>query len=85
MALQSYCLTDLQLTFQVVMVATETVGSAVLYVTPHEIYAASIVLPILGVVFVLLGFYSKILQRNSIGIDDWLMLPALICGRYSSP
>ena len=54
------------------------------YVTPGEIYAASIVLPLLGIVFILLRFYARTLKKNSIGLDDWLMLPALVCGPNSS-
>ena len=49
------------------------------YVTPWEIYTASIVLPFLGCVFVLLRFYARTLSKQSIGIDDWLLLPALVC------
>ena len=48
------------------------------YVTPWEIYTASIVLPFLGCVFVLLRFYARTLMKKSIGIDDWLLLPALV-------
>ena len=55
------------------------------YVTPWEIYAASVVLPFLASVFVLLRFYARTLLKNSTGIDDWLMLPALVCTPYSTP
>ena len=66
------------------MVEKEFGGMLVHYVTPGEIYAASIVLPFLGIVFVFLRFYARTLKKNSIGFDDWLMLPALVCGPYSS-
>lgn len=49
------------------------------YATLGETYAASIVLPILSIVFVLLRVYTRRLQKNHLGIDDWLMLPALVC------
>ena len=61
-----------------------TTGLSVPYVTPWEIYGASVLLPFLGIVFVLLRFYARKLQKKSIGIDDWLMLPALVCARYST-
>lgn len=48
------------------------------YVTPGELYGASIVLPILGIVFVLLRFYVRAPRKISTGIDDWLMLSALV-------
>lgn len=62
------------------------------YVTPGEMYVASIVLPLLGIVIVLLRFYTRtlqkrsagILQQNPTGIDDWLMLPALVRIAYLS-
>ena len=66
------------------MAAKEFAEILVPYVTPGEIYAASIVLPFLGIVFVFLRFYARTLKRNSIGFDDWLMLPALVCRPYSS-
>lgn len=48
------------------------------YATPGETYAASIVLPGLGIVFVFLRLYTRFLQKNKFGVDDWLMLPALV-------
>ena len=60
-------------------------GLSVPYATPWEIYAASVVLPFLGSVFVLLRFYARTLQKKSTGVDDWLMLPALVCAPYSTP
>ena len=48
------------------------------YATSDEIYAAAIVLPVLGIVLVLLRFYARIVQKAGIGIDDWLMIPALV-------
>lgn len=61
------------------MAATASSGLSVPYVTPGETYAACVVLPCLGILFVALRFYTRALQKNSTGIDDWLMLPALVC------
>ncbi|KAA6413348.1 MAG: hypothetical protein FRX48_03094 [Lasallia pustulata] len=47
------------------------------YATPGATYAVSITLPGLSIIFVLLRFYTRSLQKNAFGIDDWLMLPAL--------
>lgn len=66
------------------MASDETTLLFVAYVTSGEIYAASIVLPFLGIVFVLLRFYARALQKSSRGVDDWLMIPALVCVPYSS-
>lgn len=57
---------------------TKSSGLVVPYVTSQEIFAVSILLPLLGIVFVLLRFYARVLQKQSTGIDDWLMLPALV-------
>lgn len=60
------------------MATANTTVLSIPYVTPGELYGASIVLPILGSVFVLLRFYARAPQKRSTGIDDWLMLPALV-------
>ena len=49
------------------------------YATPGATYAASITLPGLSIIFVLLRFYTRSLHKNAFGMDDWLMLPALVC------
>lgn len=61
------------------MATPETAALSVPYVTPGEVYAASILLPFLGIIFVLLRFYVRALQKKSTDIDDWLMLPSLVC------
>lgn len=61
------------------MAQTRTAPLSVPYVTPGETYAASILLPCLGIGFVVLRFYTRKLQKMSYSIDDWLMLPALVC------
>lgn len=60
------------------MAKPEVTSLCVPYATSGQIYAASIVLPVLGIVFVFLRLYSRVLQKISVGIDDWLMLPALV-------
>lgn len=65
------------------MATTEVSELFVPYVTSEEIYAVSIILPLLGIIFVLLRFYARILQKTPTGIDDWLLLPALVCIPYS--
>ena len=52
------------------------------FITPGEVLAAGIVLPILGIVFVGLRFYTRMLQKASFGIDDWLTVPALVSPIY---
>lgn len=61
------------------MTTTKANELAVPYVTPVETYAVSIILPFLGIVFVLLRFYVRSRQKWSIGIDDWMILSALVC------
>lgn len=53
------------------------------YPTAGETYAASIVPPGLSMVLVLLRIYTRLIQKHPLGIDDWLMLPALV-GRFQS-
>lgn len=65
------------------MASDETSLLSVPYVTPGAMYAVSIVLPFLGIVFVLLRFYARALQKKPSGLDDWLMLLALVCVPYS--
>ncbi|MCJ1463159.1 hypothetical protein MMC07_001764 [Pseudocyphellaria aurata] len=60
------------------MPTTDAIGLTIPYATPGEIYAASILLPLLGITFVLLRFHTRTLQKMSTGVDDCLMLPALI-------
>lgn len=48
------------------------------YPTPNEIIAAGTVLPTLGVIIVALRFYNRRRSSAGIGLDDWLVLPALV-------
>lgn len=48
------------------------------YANPASTYTVSILLPILGIIIVGLRVYTRVLQRMSLGIDDWLVVPALV-------
>ena len=61
------------------MATTKTTELLVPYMTPTDTYAVSTILPSLGIIFVLLRFYTRVQQKWSIGVDDWMMLPALVC------
>lgn len=56
---------------------TKELGVA--YPSPGEVYSAAIVLPILGILSLAIRWYQRSRQRNGVGIDDWLMLPSLVC------
>ena len=56
-------------------------GTSVLsidYASPNDILAASTVLPVLCIIAVLLRFYVRVWWRQGIGMDDWLLVPALV-------
>ena len=61
------------------MSASSPTELSIPYVTPAEAYAASILLPLVGIIHVFLRMYTRIVQRTTIGFDDWLMMPALVC------
>ena len=44
------------------------------YVTPREAYAAAIVLPLLGGIFIALRLYSGSLQKKPVKLDDWIIV-----------
>lgn len=50
--------------------------------TPSGLVAAGIILPLLGVFAVCLRFYVRSQFRQSVGIDDWMILAACVpvCG-----
>lgn len=48
--------------------------------TPGKTYALAAVLSLLAIVAVILRFYSRrLLKTASIEIDDYMILPALVC------
>lgn len=51
----------------------------VAYATAGDVYAAAIVLPILGIIFLAIRMHQRRWQREGIRIDDWLMVPSLVC------
>ena len=55
-----------------------TTELSVPYASPEGIYVAAILLPIIDLILVGLRMYARTLQRTSIGVDDWLMVPALV-------
>lgn len=48
------------------------------YASKGEIYAASTVLPFLAIVAVVLRIRARFKQKAKIGLDDWLIIPALV-------
>jgi hypothetical protein len=59
--------------------ASQTSELSVPYATADDVYAAAIVLPVLGIAFLALRWQQRRHQREGIGIDDWLMVPSLVC------
>ena len=49
---------------------------------PSSLIAASIVLPVLDIIFVFLRFYTRRRQRQQLQADDWVTIPALVCNLY---
>lgn len=53
--------------------------------TPDKTYALAAVLSVLAIVAVILRFYSRrLLKTASIEIDDYMILPALVCQTLQS-
>jgi hypothetical protein len=48
------------------------------YASPGQIMAAGIIFPILGIAAVVLRFYVRASRKQQIGMDDWLIIPALV-------
>ncbi len=48
------------------------------YATPSAVILIGVLFPVLGSVAVSLRFYTRHSQKAEIGIDDWLILPALV-------
>lgn len=53
-------------------------GTRFQYATPAEILAAAAALPALGIIVVILRFYTRLLQKAKLGIDGFLILPAVV-------
>jgi hypothetical protein len=49
------------------------------FAAPGELMAAAIALPLVCLVLVALRFYTRRIQRQAIGIDDWMSVMALVC------
>jgi hypothetical protein len=48
------------------------------YPSPGDLYAAAIVLPIVGIAAISLRYYVRYTRRVALGADDWLLIPALV-------
>ena len=59
--------------------------ASIKYVGPGEVMAAGIVLPLVCTTIVGLRFYVRKTQKVSIGIDDWLTIPALVSRACPQP
>ena len=55
-----------------------TPGTTFRWNTPGQVAAAATVLPALGIITVALRFRVRALQKAKLGVDDWLILPALL-------
>lgn len=45
---------------------------------PSAMIAVGVVMPVLGIFTVALRFYTRHIMKNQIGVDDWLLIPALV-------
>jgi hypothetical protein len=46
--------------------------------TPGEILAAAVLLPLVGGLLVALRIHTRLQQVKKLGVEDWLVLPALV-------
>lgn len=60
------------------MASMQTTELLVPYAAPGDTYTVSILLPILGIIFVGLRIYTRVLQKTPLGVDDLLVLSALV-------
>ena len=56
-----------------------TNGTSFRWNTRGQVLAAAIVLPVLGLISVALRFWSRHHNKIGFGLDDALVLPALVC------
>ena len=55
-----------------------TSGTSFRWNTLGQVIAAAIVLPVLGIVAVTLRFRARAHQKSKLGVDNWLIIPALV-------
>lgn len=48
------------------------------YASPGAIVAASVALPVIGIIAVLLRLFARSTRKQRLGVDDWLIFPALV-------
>lgn len=46
--------------------------------SPVGTIGVGVAMPVLGVIFVALRFYTRRMMKNRILADDWLLIPALV-------
>ena len=44
-----------------------------------DVIAAGAAMPAVGIIIVTLRFWTRVKRKTRLGIDDWLMVPALVC------
>lgn len=49
--------------------------------TQGEIGAAAVVFPVVGLILILMRTRTILRKSRSLGIEDWLVFPALVCMR----
>lgn len=54
------------------------VGNSFAYASPGHLIAVGAVLPAIGIIIVIIRFYTRKLKKLKYGIDDYLILPALL-------
>ena len=47
--------------------------------TPGQAWAAAIVLPLLSIILTIMRWHKRLTSKASLGLDDLLLLPALVC------
>lgn len=61
-----------------------TNGTSFVWNTRGQIIAAAAVLPALGLIAVVLRFWSRLHRRTGFGADDVLIVPALVCSIFAT-
>jgi len=48
------------------------------YPSTDQLIAAAVILPVMGLVTVSLRYFARFSRKVSFGVDDWLLIPALV-------
>lgn len=54
------------------------------YPSPGDLLAAAIVLPLVGIATISLRYFVRYTRRVPLGVDDWLLIPALVSVKSDS-